>query len=50
MDFVIQWFWYLLAFAAGSLVAMLISAVSIKHSSEQDALAALRESAETGGQ
>lgn len=41
MDFIIQWFWYLLAFAAGSLVAWLGTVASIKHTSEDDARAAL---------
>jgi uncharacterized membrane protein ArfB len=41
MDFVIQWVWYLLAFLAGSLVAWALAAVTIKHTSEEAALADL---------
>lgn len=41
MDFVIQWLWYLAAFAVGSLVAWLIGAASVKHRSEDDARTAL---------
>ena len=44
MDFVIQWLWYLLAFVVGSLVAWLISAVTIRHTSKEAALADLRDS------
>jgi uncharacterized membrane protein ArfB len=46
MDFFIQWVWYLLAFLVGSLVAWLIAAVSIKHTSEDEAIAALPGSRE----
>jgi uncharacterized membrane protein ArfB len=38
MDFVIQWLWYLAAFAVGSVVAVLISVVSIRRTSEEQAL------------
>jgi uncharacterized membrane protein ArfB len=41
MDFVIQWLWYLAAFVGGSAVAWLITVVSIRRTSEEDALAAL---------
>ena len=30
MDFVIQWLWYLVAFVVGSLVAWLITVLTIK--------------------
>jgi uncharacterized membrane protein ArfB len=46
MDFIIQWVWYLLAFLVGSLVAWLLAAVSIKHTSEVEALAAMPGSRE----
>ncbi len=37
MDFVIQWLWYLAAFAAGSLVAWLIGVLTTKPANrEQD--------------
>lgn len=39
MDFVVQWLWYLLAFLAGSLVAWLITVCTVKHTSEEDAVA-----------
>jgi uncharacterized membrane protein ArfB len=39
MDFVIQWLWYLLAFVVGALVAWLITVVTIKPTSEEEALA-----------
>ncbi|MGV0745266.1 channel accessory protein ArfB [Mycolicibacterium sp. XJ870] len=48
MDFVIQWFWYLLAFLVGALVAWLTSLVAVKHTSEEAALAELPESREIG--
>lgn len=41
MDFIIQWFWYLLAFVVGSVVAWLITVVSIRRTSEEEALADL---------
>jgi uncharacterized membrane protein ArfB len=50
MDFIIQWFWYLLAFAVGSLVAWLITVVTIKRTSEEEALADLPGSREIGAQ
>jgi uncharacterized membrane protein ArfB len=46
MDFFIQWVWYLLAFLVGSLVAWLLAAVSVKHTSEDEALASLPGSRE----
>ncbi len=48
MDFIIQWVWYLLAFLVGSLVAWLLAAVSIKRTSEQEALADMPGSREPG--
>jgi uncharacterized membrane protein ArfB len=39
MDFVIQWLWYLAAFAVGSLIAWLITVLTIKPTSEEEALA-----------
>jgi uncharacterized membrane protein ArfB len=49
MDFIIQWLWYLVAFAAGSAVALLIAAVSIRRTSEAEALAELPGSRQIGG-
>jgi uncharacterized membrane protein ArfB len=43
VDFFIQWVCYLLAFLVGSLVAWLIAAVSIKHTSEDEAVPGSRE-------
>ena len=48
MDFVIQWFWYLLAFVVGSLVAWLVSVLAIKATSEEEALRDLSDSREIG--
>jgi uncharacterized membrane protein ArfB len=48
MDFVIHWLWYLLAFVVGSAVAWLITVISIKRTSEEDALADLPGSREIG--
>ncbi|MGV9800448.1 channel accessory protein ArfB [Mycobacterium sp. NPDC003449] len=48
MDFVIQWLWYLLAFVVGSLVAWLVSVLTVKHTSEEAALADLPDSREIG--
>ena len=50
MDFVIQWLWYLLAFVVGSLVAWLIAVVTVKRTSEEEALADLPGSRELGAQ
>ncbi|GBE64774.1 putative membrane protein ArfB [Mycobacterium sp. MFM001] len=50
MDFVIQWLWYLLAFVVGSAVAWVITVVSIRRTSEEDAFADLPGSRETGAQ
>ncbi|CAJ1498833.1 hypothetical protein [[Mycobacterium] holstebronense] len=48
MDFVIHWLWYLLAFAVGSAVAWLLTVVSIRRTSKEDAVAALPGSREIG--
>lgn len=50
MDFVIQWFWYLVAFVVGSLVAWLITVLTIKRTSEGEALADLPGARELGAQ
>jgi uncharacterized membrane protein ArfB len=47
MDFVIQWLWYLLAFVVGSLVAWLITVITIRRTSD-DAFADLPGSREVG--
>lgn len=43
MDFVIQWLWYLLAFVVGSAVAWLITTLSIRCTSREEALADLAD-------
>ena len=48
MDFVIQWLWYLLAFVVGSLVAWLLAVVTVRRTSEREALAALPGFRESG--
>jgi uncharacterized membrane protein ArfB len=48
MDFVIQWLWCLLAFVVGSAVAWLITIVSIRRTSEEQAVADLPGSREIG--
>jgi uncharacterized membrane protein ArfB len=48
MGFVIQWLWCLLAFVVGSLVAWLITVVTIRRTSEEEALADLSNSREVG--
>lgn len=50
MDFVIQWLWYLLAFVVGALVGWLITVVTIKPTSEEEALAELPGTRELGAQ
>jgi uncharacterized membrane protein ArfB len=50
MDFVIQWLWYLLAFVVGSAVAWLITIVTIRRTSEEQALADMPGSREIGAQ
>jgi uncharacterized membrane protein ArfB len=48
MGFVYQWLWYLLAFVVGSVVAWLITVVSIRPTSREEAIAALPGSREMG--
>ena len=48
MGFVVQWLWYLLAFAVGSLVAWLITVATVKRTSEEEAIADLPGSREIG--
>ena len=48
MDFIIQWVWYLLAFLVGGLVAWLLATVSIKRTTEEEALADMPGSRERG--
>ncbi|KKC00875.1 channel accessory protein ArfB [Mycolicibacter arupensis] len=48
MDFVMHWLWYLLAFAVGSAVAWLLTLVSIRRTSEEEAIASLPGSRERG--
>lgn len=48
MDFVIQWLWYLLAFVVGSAVAWVITVVTIRRTSEEQALADMAGSREIG--
>jgi uncharacterized membrane protein ArfB len=50
MDFVIQWLWYLLAFAAGSGVAWVIATMSIKPNSDEQIPADAPGSTEAGAQ
>ena len=50
MDFVIQWMWYLVAFVVGSLVAWLITVLTIKRTSEEEALADLPGAREVGAE
>lgn len=48
MDFVIQWLWYLLAFVLGTAVAWVITVLSIRRTSKEQAVADLPGSRETG--
>jgi uncharacterized membrane protein ArfB len=48
MDFVIQWLWYLLAFVVGSVVAWVITMISIRRTSKEEALADMPGSREIG--
>ena len=48
MDFIIQWLWYLVAFVVGSLVAWLITVLTVKRTSEEEALAELPGARELG--
>ena len=48
MGFVVQWLWYLLAFAVGSAVAWVITVAAVKRTSEEEAIADLPGSREIG--
>ncbi|MBO0865388.1 MAG: hypothetical protein J2P16_09990 [Mycobacterium sp.] len=48
MDFVIQWLWYLLAFVVGSAVAWVITVLSIRRTSKDQAVAGRPGSREIG--
>jgi uncharacterized membrane protein ArfB len=48
MDFVITWLCNLAAFAAGSLIAWLIAVLTIKATTEEEALAGHRAADESG--
>lgn len=48
MAFIGQWLWYLAAFAVGSLVAYIITVVSVSRTSEEEAIADLPGSREIG--
>jgi uncharacterized membrane protein ArfB len=50
MDFIIAWLWYLAAFVIGSLVAWLITMLTIKRTSEEEALADLPDARELGAE
>jgi len=50
MGFVIQWFWYSLAFVLGSLVAWLVTVITVRRTSEEEAFADLSGSREIGAQ
>jgi uncharacterized membrane protein ArfB len=50
MDFVIQWLWYLVAFVVGALVAWLIAVLTVKRTSEEEALADLPGARELGAE
>ncbi|UQX11378.1 channel accessory protein ArfB [Candidatus Mycobacterium methanotrophicum] len=48
MDFVIQWLRYLVAFVIGSAVALLVARVSVRRTSEEQALDDMPGSREIG--
>jgi uncharacterized membrane protein ArfB len=50
MDFIIQWLWYLVAFVVGSLVAWLFTVLTVKRTSEEEALADLPGARELGAE
>jgi uncharacterized membrane protein ArfB len=50
MEFVIQWLCYLVAFAVGSAVALLVAGIAIRNGNEQQALAEMPGSREIGAQ
>jgi uncharacterized membrane protein ArfB len=39
MDFVVQWLWYLLAFLVGSAVAWVVTVLTVRRSSREEAIA-----------
>ena len=48
MDFVILWLWYLLAFVVGSALAWMITVMTIKRTSKEEALRDLPGAREIG--
>jgi uncharacterized membrane protein ArfB len=50
MAFIIGWLWYLVAFVVGSLVAWAIAVLTVKRTSEEEALADLPGARELGEQ
>lgn len=48
VDFLIQWFWYLVAFLVGSGLAALITVATVKRTSEEEAFADLPGSRQVG--
>jgi uncharacterized membrane protein ArfB len=50
MDFVIQWLCYLAAFVLGSLVAWLAAVLTVRPTSEEEALSGLSGAPESGAQ
>lgn len=48
MDFVSQWLWYLTAFLAGSVLAWVITILAFRRTSEEEVVAELPGSRETG--
>ena len=50
MDFVIQWLCYLVAFLLGSLVAWLVAVLTVKPTSEEEALSGLPGARDSGAQ
>ena len=50
MNFVIQWVCYLVAFAVGSAVALVVAGISIRRTTEEQALDDMPGSREIGSQ
>lgn len=48
MDFVIEWLWYLLAFVVGSALTWGITVLTVKRTSDDEALADMPGSREIG--
>lgn len=48
MEFVTQWLWYLLAFVSGSVVAWVVTILSVRRTSEEEVLDDLTGSREIG--